>query len=319
MRRWKLWRNKKYKCESRQLHYRWQTTSFATRTRLIPALCLSELPGQGLVEFALALPILMTLIFGIIEGGHLMFSYISLASAGREASRYAAGIGNDPAGTVMYNDCAGIRNAAKRIGSFAGVDDADIQIFHDAGPGTAQTPYCNPSATAALSRGDRIVVQINANYAPIVPLIPLPAMTLHTENAHTLLEGAEVEAVNPPVPPSTSLVCDMSPYSISETSSLGPVNVITIHNGATATSIQNILLIWEGTGGPVLQSISNISPGPGTGLISINSIGPSFSQNVNWNFPNGDSTFSITFSKVLKSPVIIRLTLAGENGCTFGK
>ena len=276
--------------------------------------------AQGMVEFALTLPIILMLIFGIIEGGRLMLTYASVAAAGREAARYAAGIGNLSSGIIMYNDCAGIRDAAKRIGAFAGVNDDDIHIFHDTGPGTTITEYCNPSNTTSIDRGDRITVAIDVAFSLVAPLVPIAPLSLHTENAHTLLEGAEVEAVNPPIPPSTSLVCDMTPYVIyNESSPLGPTDVVTIKNtSGTATTIKKILLIWEGTGGPVLQSISDISPGPGTGFGSINSTGPSYSKDVNWNFPPGDSSFTITFSKVLKSRVIIRMTLAGENNCAFG-
>ena len=39
--------------------------------------------GQSLVEFALIMPILFTLLFGIIEMGFLMRDYVSLTSAVR--------------------------------------------------------------------------------------------------------------------------------------------------------------------------------------------------------------------------------------------
>ncbi len=277
--------------------------------------------GQGMIEFALTLPIILLLIIGIIEGGRLMFIYSSLAAAGREAARYGAGIGSLGSGTIMYNDCSGIRDAAKRIGRFAGVTDADIHIFHDAGPGTTATEYCNPSNTVTFAQSDRISVRINLDYSPIVLLIPISPLVLHTENAHTILEGAEVIAVNPPVIPGTGLVCDVAAYTISnETSPLGPVNVVTINNATADTlSIVNVMLIWDGTGGPVLQSISNLTPGPGTGESAINSTGPYYSKDVNWSFPPGESNFTITFSKVLKANVIIRLTLSGEDACAFGK
>ena len=45
--------------------------------------------GQGLVEFALILPILLMLLLGIIEGAHVIQAYISAQQAVREAARYA--------------------------------------------------------------------------------------------------------------------------------------------------------------------------------------------------------------------------------------
>ncbi len=276
--------------------------------------------AQGMVEFALVLPILLLLIFGIIEGGRLMFTYISLASAGREAARYGAGIGNVGGGPNIFNDCNGIRSAAVRIGRFGGVTGPAVHIFKDAGPGTTVTEYCNPSATTTFTKGDRILINIDVNYSVIAPLVLIPDLTLHTESAHTILMGAEVESVDPPPPPSTSLVCDMTPYTISETNPLGPVDVVTItNNSGTDATIKNILLIWEGTGGPVLQSISSLTPGPGPGVSSINASAPYYTKSLNWSFPaSGSSSFTITFSKILKSRVIIRLTLTGVNNCAFG-
>src|SRR5450759_1041110 len=64
--------------------------------------------AQGMVEFALTIPIILLMILGIIEGGRLIFIYSSLAAAGREAARYGAGIGSLDSGTILYNDCAGI-------------------------------------------------------------------------------------------------------------------------------------------------------------------------------------------------------------------
>lgn len=45
--------------------------------------------GQGLVEFALILPVLLMVILGIIEASWLIWSYITVQNAAREAARYA--------------------------------------------------------------------------------------------------------------------------------------------------------------------------------------------------------------------------------------
>lgn len=62
--------------------------------------------GQSLVELSMLLPILMILVFGIIDFGLGMHSYIVLSNSVREGARFAA-VGN-PAGTVA--DCDGITN-----------------------------------------------------------------------------------------------------------------------------------------------------------------------------------------------------------------
>lgn len=45
--------------------------------------------GQGLVEFALILPILLLLLLGIFEFGRVIWAYITVQTAAREAARYA--------------------------------------------------------------------------------------------------------------------------------------------------------------------------------------------------------------------------------------
>ena len=62
--------------------------------------------GQSLVELSLTLPILLILVFGIIDFGLGMRSYISLANSVREGARFAA-VGN-PAGEP--SDCDGVTN-----------------------------------------------------------------------------------------------------------------------------------------------------------------------------------------------------------------
>ncbi len=46
--------------------------------------------GQAMVEMALILPILILLIFGIIEFGRIFASYLMVNNAAREGARYAA-------------------------------------------------------------------------------------------------------------------------------------------------------------------------------------------------------------------------------------
>ncbi len=46
--------------------------------------------GQGLVEFALLLPLLLLLLLGIIDFGIAVFRYNTVANVGREVARYGA-------------------------------------------------------------------------------------------------------------------------------------------------------------------------------------------------------------------------------------
>ncbi len=91
--------------------------------------------GQGMVEFALAFPILLILVLGIIEGGRMLFLFSEVYASSREAARYGAGIGMTTlglGGVPVYRDCDGILSAAERIGVFAGVQDSNITVDYDA-------------------------------------------------------------------------------------------------------------------------------------------------------------------------------------------
>ena len=53
--------------------------------------------GDGLVEFALVLPVLLLLLFGILDGGRAVYSYHVVANSAREGARYASVATRTPA------------------------------------------------------------------------------------------------------------------------------------------------------------------------------------------------------------------------------
>ena len=56
--------------------------------------------GQAMVEFALVLPLLLVLLFGIIDFGWLFYNKIAINNASREGARYAV----VHCGDFGYND-----------------------------------------------------------------------------------------------------------------------------------------------------------------------------------------------------------------------
>lgn len=50
----------------------------------------SEQLGQGMVELALLLPLLLIILFGTLDLGRAFYTYVALTNAAREAARYAA-------------------------------------------------------------------------------------------------------------------------------------------------------------------------------------------------------------------------------------
>ncbi|MDZ4159306.1 MAG: TadE/TadG family type IV pilus assembly protein [Anaerolineaceae bacterium] len=162
--------------------------------------------AQGMVEFALALPIFLLLMFGVIEFGRLFLTYSAVYSASREAARYGAAAGLNLAGTPRNKDCAGIRAAAVRVGSFGGVTTSQMDIWYDTGPRQVPIPRSSlPSCPANTNLGDRILVEVWVQYRPIVPLVRLPTLTIRSTAARTMLQKVEVGGVPPtPIPTPTT-------------------------------------------------------------------------------------------------------------------
>ena len=154
--------------------------------------------AQALVEFALILTLLLTLLYGILEAGRLLFIYASTVTAARQAARYGSATGNSSSGIPYYKDCAGIRNAAKRIGFINSFADANIIITYDNGPGTADLVgwTCLPGAAftgGTAASGNRIKVQVSTNWNPIiVSLVHLYPFTITKSSERTLLSSVSI-------------------------------------------------------------------------------------------------------------------------------
>jgi Flp pilus assembly protein TadG len=161
--------------------------------------------AQGMVEFALVLPMLLILIFGVIEIGRLLFIYSAVSTASREAARYGSAAGDNGSGIPRYEDCAGIRAAAERIGTLASVQDSNITITYDHGPGSG-SPFATcedfassspPSINPGDQVEDRVVVRVNITYTPIVPLVNLASFPITSVSSRTILSDVRLDEPQP--------------------------------------------------------------------------------------------------------------------------
>jgi hypothetical protein len=151
--------------------------------------------GQGLVEFAIVLPIFLILMLGIIEFGWFFFIYSTANQSAREAARYGAGAGELGPQQYYYQHCSGIREVATRIGRYANVEDTGVTIWYDDGPGTSQTGTCpvgTDFTTHAISLGERVVVQVNVTYNPIIPLLNIPSIDIKAVSARTIVARVQI-------------------------------------------------------------------------------------------------------------------------------
>jgi len=151
--------------------------------------------AQGMVEFALILPLLLVLMFGVIEFGRMLFVYSVVYTASREGARYGSASGDDnPSGVPNYMDCDGIRNAAERLAILADVQQ--ITISYDDGSDADGNPInrtigCpRPGIVGGLHR---ISVEVVAEYSTFIPLPSIPnTFTIRSESARTIISDISV-------------------------------------------------------------------------------------------------------------------------------
>jgi len=77
--------------------------------------------GQGLVEFAILLPLLVLIIFGVLDLGRAFFALVAITNAAREGARVYTIY---PSQTTVAN----IQDAAKREAGNQGLDMTKVSV-----------------------------------------------------------------------------------------------------------------------------------------------------------------------------------------------
>jgi len=123
--------------------------------------------GASAVEFALILPILMTLVFGIITFGFLLAQDLALGNSSRQAARY---------GVVRGHSCSAIIAQARRSSEpLVGLDGDDVHVALGRQFGTADSSVCeDPSVEPCddSDRDDNLYVTVDFEAELLVPVIP---------------------------------------------------------------------------------------------------------------------------------------------------
>ncbi|MFN8433819.1 MAG: TadE/TadG family type IV pilus assembly protein [Anaerolineales bacterium] len=153
--------------------------------------------AQAIVEFMLVLPILVLILYGIIEVSRLVFIFASVSNASRQAARYGAGSGEPITNTTYYQDCDGIRDVANRSAILTEFDEINITYDRGLTPDGEQVPIPNVDADPdsdtcpiddnVIRNGDRIIVQVSASYEPIIPIANIEPLEVVSANARTFL------------------------------------------------------------------------------------------------------------------------------------
>ena len=157
--------------------------------------------GQGAVEFALVLPVLLLLVLGLIETGRLIFYYSAVTNAAREAARYGSATGINERGMFRFEDCEEIINTAVQVGFLGSVQPENVNVTYDSGPGTPVLGGC-PSNTdgntaqppnTQVQTGTRIVVRIESPFDTMIPgLLPFEDMAIRSESSRTIIRSVNI-------------------------------------------------------------------------------------------------------------------------------
>jgi hypothetical protein len=195
--------------------------------------------AQGMVEFALALPIFLLLMLGIIEFARLLVTYSAVYTASREAVRYGVATGINSNGIPNYQDCDAIRNAGMNLGRIGGVQADDFDIRYDRGlkeipdEWTTLERCSGATSNVNLILGDRILVKVETYFEPIVPLVNIPRIPVSSTTARTILSGVDVKGT--PLPTHTRVNEYTSTSTITPTSTITETPTPTISLTPTIT------------------------------------------------------------------------------------
>jgi Flp pilus assembly protein TadG len=131
--------------------------------------CIRGEEGTNLVEAALALSILFSMIFGIIDIGVALYNYNFVAEASREASRYAMIHGSSCSGCVATQ--TSIQSYVQNLG-YPGIASAQVTA---AWP---DTTGCTPSASPCNNPGNNVQVTVTDAFPLRVPFVPTTTWNL---------------------------------------------------------------------------------------------------------------------------------------------
>jgi hypothetical protein len=220
----------------------------------------TKAPGQGLVEFALVIPIFLLLVMGIIEFGHLFSVVISTYTASREATRYGTAVGPNDLGVPHYLDCAGIQATAMRLGAMGGVDAYDVEIRYDHGPDDSrswnQLPDCplTDDEIASISLGDRMVVRATGDFKPF--FVNLPSFPITSEASRTIIKDVDIKGTSAPSP--TPVNSRTPTTTVTSTQTSTPTQTRT--PAATATMTETPIFTYTPTETATKTEIPTITP-----------------------------------------------------------
>lgn len=224
--------------------------------------------GQGAVEFALVLPVLLLLVLGLIETGRLIFYYSAVTNAAREAARYGSATGINERGNFRFEDCEEIINTAVQVGFLGSVQPENVNVTYDSGPGTPVLGGC-PSNTdgnttqppnTQVQTGTRIVVRIESPFDTMIPgLLPFEDMAIRSESSRTIIRSVNILSTGVVNKPPATFTPTLTP-SFTPTVTFTPTSTFT--PSQTPTFTLTPVESYTPSRTPTLTLTSSLTPTP---------------------------------------------------------
>ncbi len=133
--------------------------------------------GSAMVEMALSLVILLTMLFGIMEMSLVLYAYHYISEAAREGTRYAIVRGESCMGfaTACPASSADIQNYVQSL-EYPGINPQQMTVT------TAWSAYpaggtCVPSA-GCNNPGNQVQVTVNYAYPLAIPFLPATTINM---------------------------------------------------------------------------------------------------------------------------------------------
>ncbi len=125
--------------------------------------------GQNLVEFALIGPALVLLLFGLLEGGRLIYQYNAVNHAAQEGARHGV--------LASTSSVAEVRTRAIEAGDPLSINAGNIDV------------EVNNGSTSFGDReiGDRLAVTVGHDFTPIVAVIFGSSASIHVSGTSELM------------------------------------------------------------------------------------------------------------------------------------
>jgi len=145
--------------------------------------------AQALVEFAIALPLLFALLYGIMEMGRMALMYTLVINASREAVRYASAVGKGDDGYFKYNNCLGIKNMAQQAAVFVPLTSTAINYYNETGTGVGVCDRTTSGEDSDISVDSKYTVKVSvqAQYSPMIVFLPISPKTITSTSTRTIL------------------------------------------------------------------------------------------------------------------------------------